>query len=49
MLAVTGLRVELGGSTIVDSVDLRVAPGEWITIIGPNGAGKSTFVQQVQA
>jgi ABC-type branched-subunit amino acid transport system ATPase component len=30
---------------ILHSVDLRVLPGELVTIVGPNGAGKSTLIR----
>ncbi|MBF0425803.1 MAG: LPS export ABC transporter ATP-binding protein [Magnetococcales bacterium] len=30
------------GRTVVDAVDLRVAPGEVVGLLGPNGAGKTT-------
>src|ERR1700758_5033652 len=33
-----------GGVRAVDSIDLRVAPGEIYGFLGPNGAGKSTTV-----
>jgi iron complex transport system ATP-binding protein len=46
-IEVEGLRVELGGATIVDGLSLSVAAGEWVTIIGPNGAGKSTLVRAI--
>jgi len=32
---------------ILHSVDLRVLPGELVTIVGPNGAGKSTLIRAV--
>ncbi|MEU8259392.1 ABC transporter ATP-binding protein [Micromonospora sp. NPDC048999] len=44
---VRGLRVELGGASILAGVDLTVAVGEWVTVIGPNGAGKSTLLRAV--
>ena len=46
-VAVAGLRVRLGGTVIVDGIDLTVAPGEWVTVIGPNGAGKSTALRAI--
>jgi len=33
-----------GKVKVLDSVDLQVQPGEFITIIGPSGAGKSTLL-----
>jgi iron complex transport system ATP-binding protein len=47
MIAVSGLRVRLDGTLIVDGVDLDVARGAWVTIIGPNGAGKSTALRAI--
>ena len=32
---------------IIQGVDVRVLPGEIVTIVGPNGAGKSTLVRAV--
>ncbi|GLW32161.1 ABC transporter ATP-binding protein [Actinoplanes regularis] len=46
-VAVADLTVRLDGALIVDSVDLDVAEGEWVTVIGPNGAGKSTALRAV--
>ena len=42
-LAARGLRLSIGGATILDGIDLDVAPGELLGVIGPNGAGKTTF------
>jgi len=39
------LVVRRSGKTLLDSVDLDVAPGEIVTLIGPNGAGKTTLVR----
>lgn len=44
---VTGraLRVVIGATVILDTVDISVAPGEIVTVIGPNGAGKTTLLR----
>ncbi|GGK97134.1 ABC transporter ATP-binding protein [Mangrovihabitans endophyticus] len=47
MIVVRGLGISLGGSRIVDGVDLDVGAGEWVTVIGPNGAGKSTALRAI--
>jgi iron complex transport system ATP-binding protein len=47
VIGVRGLRIRLGGSVIVDGIDLDVGEGEWVTIIGPNGAGKSTALRAI--
>ncbi len=37
-------RYENGGKTILQNLNLEVAPGEVIALAGPSGAGKSTFM-----
>jgi len=32
---------------ILNGVDIRVGPGEIVTVVGPNGAGKSTLVKTI--
>jgi len=45
---VRGLTVRVvGGATLLDGVDLDVAPGEHVLLVGPSGAGKSTLLRAV--
>jgi len=44
-MAVRGLVRRFGETTVLDGVDLRVAPGEIHALLGPNGAGKTTLVR----
>ncbi|NMN01070.1 multidrug ABC transporter ATP-binding protein [Bifidobacterium sp. DSM 109958] len=37
-------RYEEDGETILDDVDLHVAPGRTVALVGPTGAGKTTIV-----
>ncbi|MEV5596891.1 ATP-binding cassette domain-containing protein [Streptomyces sp. NPDC052496] len=42
-LTARALRARYDGFTVLDGVDLAVAPGRITALIGPNGAGKSTL------
>jgi zinc transport system ATP-binding protein len=37
--------VEIGGRTILQTINLNVAPNEIVTVVGPNGAGKTMLIR----
>ena len=43
MLQIANLTASIGGTKILDGLDLTINPGEIHAIMGPNGAGKSTL------
>ncbi|MEZ5247328.1 MAG: ABC transporter ATP-binding protein [Acidimicrobiales bacterium] len=45
MIEAVGLTKRFGSLTAVESLDLRVEPGEVFGFLGPNGAGKSTTIR----
>jgi len=46
-LRASGVMVRLDGTTIIDGVDCRVAPGTLTALVGPNGSGKSTLLRSL--
>ncbi len=45
LLAGAGLRIELGGKTILSDIDVRVREGEVVALLGRNGSGKTTLLR----
>jgi len=43
-LTFEGVSVTAAGHTVLQDVDLTIAPGEHVSIVGPSGAGKSSLV-----
>lgn len=45
IVKVRGLEVALGGTRVLDGVELTVVPGEVVAVAGQNGVGKSTLLR----
>ncbi len=41
----TGLQKRYGSQTVLDGIDLAIAPASRVVMVGPNGAGKSTLLR----
>lgn len=44
MLAARAIGIQAGGRTLVEGLDLALAPGQCWALLGPNGAGKSSLI-----
>lgn len=42
-------KVYPGGMVALESVNVNILPGEFISLVGPSGAGKSTFMKLIYA
>ena len=40
-----GVRLELGGRTVLQDASFAIEPGEFVGLLGPNGAGKTTLIR----
>jgi zinc transport system ATP-binding protein len=47
LVVLSGVGVRRSGQTILSGIDLRLEPGEILTVIGPNGGGKTTLLKVV--
>lgn len=47
VIEVRGVSFGYGRTPVLDQVDLRVGPGDYLAIIGPNGGGKTTLLRIV--
>ena len=46
-IELSGVRMRLGGTVILDDVNLSVRRGEFLAVIGPSGGGKSTLLRVI--
>lgn len=47
MIELEDVTLSFGDVSVLDSIDLRVEPGEFVAVVGPNGAGKTTLLRSI--
>ena len=46
-VAIRNLQIELGGTKVIESLNLDVKAGEFVVLLGPSGCGKSTLLHSI--
>jgi iron complex transport system ATP-binding protein len=46
-ISINHLCIAYEGTTVVDTFDVEVAEGQWLSLIGPNGAGKTSVLRAI--
>ncbi|MTI03343.1 MULTISPECIES: metal ABC transporter ATP-binding protein [Alphaproteobacteria] len=47
LITVENLGVRYGANNVLRHVDMRIEPGEIVTIVGPNGSGKTSLLRAI--
>jgi ABC-type Mn2+/Zn2+ transport system ATPase subunit len=47
LIDIQDLRIDYGAQPVLRNVNLKVEPGEIITIVGPNGSGKTSLLRAI--